>query len=84
VLVPLRREMRPLPEPCSTTISVLRETLARAPGDYARWLDVERDSAAELLQPYSADAMGAYPISTRVNSPKNDDAAIVEPLAKTS
>jgi len=55
-----------------------------APENYARWLDVERDSAAELLQPYSADAMGAYPISTRVNSPKNDDAAIVEPLAKTS
>jgi putative SOS response-associated peptidase YedK len=51
-----------------------------APADYHRWLDVEQPGAEDLLRPYSAAGMTAYPVSTRVNSPKNDDAAIIEPF----
>ncbi len=43
--------------------------------DYARWLDVAASNATELLRPYPADEMQAYPVSTRVNTPKNDDAS---------
>ena len=51
------------------------------PESYERWLDISGSDPADLLSPYASDAMRAYPISTRVNSPKNDDAAVVEPLA---
>jgi putative SOS response-associated peptidase YedK len=52
-----------------------------AAGDYERWLDIELPDATELLKPYPPDDMTAYPVSTRVNSPKNDDAQIVEPIS---
>ena len=50
-----------------------------APSDYERWLDVEQADATALLRPYAADRMNAYPVSTRVNSPKNDDAELIDP-----
>jgi putative SOS response-associated peptidase YedK len=34
-----------------------------------------------MLKPYPADDMEAYPVSTRVGSVKNTDAALFEPLA---
>ena len=34
-----------------------------------------------LLRPYPAEAMTAYPVSLRVNSPKNNDASCIAPLA---
>jgi hypothetical protein len=34
----------------------------------------------ELLKPYPADEMKMWSISQRVNSPKNDDPSLVEPL----
>ena len=37
------------------------------PANYARWLDVEQPDAVELLRPYPAEAMTAYPVSTGVN-----------------
>ena len=51
-----------------------------APDDYPAWLgeDPARE-VAELLQPYPSDAMRAYPMSTVVNSPKNDTPECVEP-----
>jgi len=33
-----------------------------------------------MLKPYPAAAMEAYPVSTRVGSAKNTDAALFEPL----
>ena len=30
---------------------------------------------------YPADRMSAYPVSTRVNSPRNDDPALIEHVA---
>ena len=50
-----------------------------APGDYARWLSDETDPR-DLMRPFTAGLMRMWPISTRVNKPENDDAAIVEPI----
>lgn len=53
------------------------------PEDYALWLNNESFDAARLnalLQPYPAEQMQAYPVSSRVNSPKNDDQGCVTPL----
>jgi putative SOS response-associated peptidase YedK len=41
------------------------------------WLAGE--AGKEILTAYPPDEMTAYPISTRVNSPRNNDPAIVEP-----
>lgn len=52
--------------------------------DYARWLRTdERDAEAllPLLRPYPAAQMTAWPVSRRVNSPANDDAALIEAVA---
>ena len=53
------------------------------PKDYARWLGEEPTEPPHLmmmLRPYPATAMEAYPVSTRVGSVKNTDAALFEPL----
>jgi len=34
----------------------------------------------EVLQPYSADEMTAYPVSTVVNKPANDSPECVQPV----
>jgi putative SOS response-associated peptidase YedK len=49
--------------------------------DYDRWLGPEAD-AADLLKPFPAGPMTMWPISTRVNSPRNDDADLLTPLAQ--
>jgi putative SOS response-associated peptidase YedK len=49
-----------------------------AAANYDRWFDVDAPDPTSLLVPYPADAMAAYPVSTRVNSVKNDDAAILD------
>jgi putative SOS response-associated peptidase YedK len=50
-----------------------------APAAYERWLGDEPDPA-DLIRPYPADDMIAWPVSTRVNKADNDDAAILEPV----
>jgi putative SOS response-associated peptidase YedK len=42
------------------------------------WLSGE--AGKEILVPYPAGRMKAWPISARVNSPKNDDAEIIAPI----
>jgi putative SOS response-associated peptidase YedK len=49
------------------------------PGDYDRWLAPEAPGAEELLRPCPAEWLEAVPVSTRVNSPANDDASILQP-----
>jgi putative SOS response-associated peptidase YedK len=46
---------------------------------YVRWLSEEPDPR-DLMRPSPAEPMRMWPISTRVNKPENDDAAIVEPI----
>jgi putative SOS response-associated peptidase YedK len=54
-----------------------------SPTDYDRWLDPSIQEPAvlqTLLRPYPADEMTAYPVSTLVNSPANDNPGCTEPL----
>jgi putative SOS response-associated peptidase YedK len=53
-----------------------------SPGDYDRWLDpaIEKpEQVADLLRPYAADELIAYPVSPYVNSPARDDPRCIEP-----
>lgn len=50
---------------------------------YDAWLDPSEqhpEALAGLLQPYPAEQMQAYEVSTAVNSPANDTLACVEPI----
>jgi putative SOS response-associated peptidase YedK len=53
-----------------------------APADFDRWLSTMEPDPRDLLKPYPAEPMKIWPISTRVNRPKNDDAAILEPISE--
>jgi putative SOS response-associated peptidase YedK len=53
------------------------------PADYLRWL-ADAPEADDLMQPFDSKLLRMWPISTRVNSPRNDDAAILEPLKEAS
>jgi putative SOS response-associated peptidase YedK len=55
-----------------------------APADFDRWLDPKPATGPELqglLRPYPAEAMTAYPVATRVNNARHNDADCVAPLA---
>ena len=43
------------------------------------WLAAGPSGREELCQPYPDDDLDAYPISTLVNDPDNDDARVIEP-----
>ncbi len=49
------------------------------------WLDdrAHQEAWLDALRPYPADRMAAYPVSTRINSPANDDPAVVAPVPPT-
>ena len=52
------------------------------PNAYAQWIDPAirtPESLGALIKPYPAEQMAAYPVSTLVNSPKNDRAECVVP-----
>ena len=51
-----------------------------APDDYTAWLD-HSQTPEQLLKSYPAELMDAYPVSTQVNSPKNNHAELLTPLA---
>lgn len=53
------------------------------PESYGLWLDPATRASAPLralLRPFQGERMLAYPVSTRVNSPRNDDPACAAPL----
>lgn len=52
--------------------------------DYDQWLDPtfkDKSALKELLEPCPADWLEAYPVSTRVNNPKHDEAECLKPVA---
>ncbi|MCB9420256.1 MAG: SOS response-associated peptidase [Ardenticatenaceae bacterium] len=53
------------------------------PADYDLWLypGDRPEDGLHLLRPYPARKMAAYPVNTHVNSPRNDDARCIQPLA---
>lgn len=49
---------------------------------HAVWLsEIEDGDPKELLKPYPAEKMKMWPISERVNSPKNNDPSLLEPIS---
>lgn len=55
-----------------------------APEDYEEWLDPQfpdKEKLLALLRPFPEDRLVAIPVSTLVNSPRNEEAACIEPLA---
>ena len=58
-----------------------RMPLIISPDDYGVWLTGNVDGASEVLGvPYSVQ-LEAYPVSTRVNKPENDDPRCIERVA---
>ena len=51
-----------------------------AQADYDAWLKGGSAEARAALRQYPPDMMVAYQVSTRVNSPRNNDAKLVEPV----
>lgn len=57
-----------------------------APGDYAGWLDRTQEDPevlTSLLTPCPPEWLDACPVSTRINSPRNDDPACLIPEPQT-
>lgn len=55
-----------------------------SPKDYGSWVDQpkpERDSLLALLKPHAPEPMVAFPVSTFVNKPENDDERCWQALA---
>ena len=51
--------------------------------DYARWLGNDPDPH-DLLITYPSEPMKMWPISKRVNSPRNDDAKLLSEIELTA
>ncbi len=51
-----------------------------SPDDYSRWLDPTADAGKSLLTPCPSDWLASYPVSTYVNSPKNNDSQCIKPI----
>jgi putative SOS response-associated peptidase YedK len=51
-----------------------------APADWGRWLSAPVDEVAELVKPYPADSMLAWPVSRRVSKTVDDDAGLIEAI----
>jgi putative SOS response-associated peptidase YedK len=73
--------MAPIHDSAVPTLSE-RMPVILAPDEYALWLDsnAKIDRLQALLDPYPAATMQLYPVSTLVNSPKNDSAECRQPL----
>lgn len=57
------------------------------PDEYELWLDEDvrkQDLRLELLKPYAASEMAAYPVSLMVNSPRHEGVELVQPLKVNS
>ena len=51
------------------------------PAASARWLDAANVEVMDLLAPYPSEAMTWHAVSTRVNAVRNDDPALIAPVA---
>jgi putative SOS response-associated peptidase YedK len=50
------------------------------PEDYEAWLEGTSDEARSVLEQFPSERMEAYEVSTKVNSPKNDEPDLIEPV----
>ncbi|MCS7273190.1 MAG: SOS response-associated peptidase [Fimbriimonadales bacterium] len=71
----------------NATIQPLHNRMAVVlpPEAYALWLspDAKPSELDALLKPAPNDLLIAYPVSTRVNNPANDDPSLIEPITLT-
>src|SRR5918998_61922 len=49
------------------------------PADRDRWMSPD-EAPHDLLRPYPAELMKMWPVSTKVNSPKNEGRELIEPI----
>jgi len=52
--------------------------------DYEAWLTGSVEDAKKVLRQYPQDVMVAYRVSTRVNTPKNNDPTLLEPVPESA
>jgi putative SOS response-associated peptidase YedK len=72
--------------PANNLVADIHNTKHRMPAilekaDRQAWLTGTPEEAWETLAPYPDDLMVAWPISTRVNKPQNNDSRLIEPVA---
>jgi len=51
-----------------------------APADYERWLDASAPSPLDLLRPYPAEQMRAWPVSDQVGNVRNNAPALLDEI----
>jgi putative SOS response-associated peptidase YedK len=71
--------------PANSLLGEIHNTQHRMPAilekaDREAWLNGTPEEAWETLTPYPDDLMVAWPVTTRVNTPKNNDAKLIEPV----
>jgi putative SOS response-associated peptidase YedK len=71
--------------PANSLVSRIHDRMPAilAPDEFDRWLG-EDENPRDLMRPFEPDLMTMWPVSTRVNSPKNDDASLVEAVDLTA
>lgn len=78
-------------ESCTVIVTAANEFMKRLhdrmpvildPADFDTWLGGKPDEAAALLKPGPDDRLAAYPVSTHVNKPANEDEACIAPLER--
>jgi putative SOS response-associated peptidase YedK len=71
--------------PANHLLSEIHNSQHRMPAILARedreaWLAGSHEEAWATLKPYPDEHMVAWPVSSRVNKPANDDAQLIEPV----
>jgi putative SOS response-associated peptidase YedK len=75
--------------PANRRLAEIHNTDQRMPAilreeDHEAWLSGNPDEAYAVLRPYPDELMVAWPVSPRVNSPKNDDESLTFPLPEAA
>jgi putative SOS response-associated peptidase YedK len=70
-----------LTTPANELVSTIHDRMPAilAPAAYDRWLGAQPDPR-DLLQPFPSELLAMWPISTRVNSPSNDDEHLLDEI----
>ena len=54
------------------------------PEHWKEWLDADKPEAGELLQPAKDGALALFPVSTKVNNPKNSQYHFIDPIGRSN
>jgi putative SOS response-associated peptidase YedK len=75
--------------PTNPMMAEIHNTKTRMPAilrheDHDAWLAGNADAAMDCIAPRPQEMMPAYPVSTVVNSSRNNEPRLIEPLAGAS